>query len=384
MKASSCRSNRSIDPTEASTCALLPACLEMAVGMPSLLRAAALLAAVRSTATQPVPSAEHTESCGDCGSSVKVGVDFLGNDVGSKTEQPSREACCEFCRVTNTATAWTYSTGADYPKACWCKTQESTNPGCVPPCPRVSGHILPPCLPWGWTFLVLLLVGSVLYAGIGIAYNAKVLGKDELPNTEFWGELAALVRDGIAYTFSTAATTVQDAARPTPRGDYDAIGGVDEEAGGAAAAGVDVEAEKILSKFRKKSKPAKTGPRTRLVEAAIIGRKKAVKELLREKEAKAELDCGDQRGATAFHHACGACCRALMLLAIVSSPCTAHISLCAVTDCVMGMLCCHLHGGCCPHHMISQRAAIWKCWSCWSLLAARRLSRTTWARQAGP
>ena len=263
----------------------------------SRLRLSALLATLQATAT--------SSECGGCGSSVKVGVDFLGNDVGSMSEQPSKEACCEFCRVTNEATAWTYSTGTDYPKGCWCKTEESHNPECLPPtCPRVSGLISPPCFPWGWTLLICMSICGVAYTVIGNAYNVQVYGKDEMPHKEFWGGLGSLVRDGVSYTFNAASST----ASSTARKDYSEIDRADPDDGGAPAAPTEAEAEaqKSMSKFLKKSKPAKIGPRTRLMEAAIIGSKKAVKELLRDKEAKAELNCGDQRGATAFHHACGA------------------------------------------------------------------------------
>jgi hypothetical protein len=255
--------------------------------------------------TQLTGLAELAAGCGDCGESVKVGVDFLGNDVGTMSEQPSLEDCCEFCRVTNEATAWTYSTGNDYPKGCWCKTQESHNPNCVPPnCMRVSGNITPPCFPWGWVFMISLAISAVAYTVIGTAYNAQVYGKDELPNVEFWAGLSSLVRDGVAYTVNAAASTAQ--GRVT-RKDYSEVDRVDtaDSAKPALPTEVEPQAQKAVGKFRKKSKPSKIGPRTRLMEASIIGSKKTAKELLRDKEAKAELNCGDQRGATAFHHACG-------------------------------------------------------------------------------
>lgn len=261
-------------------------------------------ALVQLTGAAQLASFSGAAGCGDCAGSVKIGVDFLGNDVGTMSEQPSHEACCEFCRVTNEATAWTYSTGSDYPNGCWCKTQESHNPNCVPPnCQRVSGNIMPPCFPWGWVFMISLAISGVAYTVIGSAYNAQVYGKDELPNAEFWGGLSSLVRDGVAYTFSTAAST----ARGRVAKDYTEIDRADpaDIAEPAPPTEAGKQAQKTVSKFEKKNKPAKIGPRTRLMEAAIIGSKKAAKELLRDQEAKAELNCGDQRGSTAFHHACG-------------------------------------------------------------------------------
>lgn len=264
------------------------------------LRLAALLAAVQATWTQSSASSS-AEQCGDCGASPKVGVDFLGNDVGSMTQQPNKEACCEFCRFTNKATAWTYSTGADYPQGCWCKTQESHNPNCVPPaCPRVSGNIPTACSSWGWTFVFCLGIGGIAYGILGTAYNKQLHGTDELPHVEFWVGLGSLVRDGVSYAFNTAAGSTE----PSPaRQDYSEIDRADPVDGEPTE--VEKQAQKVVDKFRKKSKPAKSGPRTRLMEAAIVGNKKTLKELLRDKEVKAELDCGDQRGATAFHHACG-------------------------------------------------------------------------------
>ena len=57
----------------------------------------------------------------------------MGNDIGEMSKQPDQEACCRYCRVTGRATVWTFSTGADYPQGCWCKTKQSINPNCNGP-----------------------------------------------------------------------------------------------------------------------------------------------------------------------------------------------------------------------------------------------------------
>ena len=259
-----------------------------------VLAAAGPLAATQQHGSPPPHGAE---ACGDCGGTVQVGVDFLGNDIGEMSKQPDRETCCRFCRSTQKATAWTYSTGSDYPQGCWCKTEASSNPACAAPCPRISGQILPPCLPWGWTFLICLSIGTVAYGFLGVVYNAKVLGKDEFPNADFWLELTSLVRDGVSYTFNTSLSAARDAARPTPRGDYQEV--VEEVDPAEAPASASLA--EARERFKRKSKPAKPGKRTRLMEAAIIGRRKAVKDLLKERKGMKELDSGDQRGATAYH-----------------------------------------------------------------------------------
>ena len=47
-----------------------------------------------------------------------------------------------------------------------------------------------------------MLVGGVLYAGAGFAYNRKVKGAEgleALPHQAFWMELRAMVMDGVAF-----------------------------------------------------------------------------------------------------------------------------------------------------------------------------------------
>ena len=47
-----------------------------------------------------------------------------------------------------------------------------------------------------------MLVGSVVYAGAGFAYNRKVKGAEgleALPHQAFWMELRAMVMDGVAF-----------------------------------------------------------------------------------------------------------------------------------------------------------------------------------------
>ena len=60
---------------------------------------------------------------------------------------------------------------------------------------------------WGWTFLLMLLVGSVLYVSGGVAYNHKALGKpidiEALPNRNFWITAYGLVVDGGVFFVET-------------------------------------------------------------------------------------------------------------------------------------------------------------------------------------
>jgi hypothetical protein len=62
----------------------------------------------------------------ECGANLESGKDYIGHDIpedGKSSTQPDAESCCEFCRYQAGAILWTYSTGSDYPKQCWCKSQ---------------------------------------------------------------------------------------------------------------------------------------------------------------------------------------------------------------------------------------------------------------------
>ena len=62
----------------------------------------------------------------------------------------------------------------------------------------------PPAFGWGWTFILLLFLGSGLYAGGGIAYTVQTTGAtpglEALPHQEHWQNLHALVQDGVAFS----------------------------------------------------------------------------------------------------------------------------------------------------------------------------------------
>lgn len=61
---------------------------------------------------------------------------------------------------------------------------------------------------WGWTLLLTLCVGSVLYVGGGVAYNHKTLGQplgvDALPHRSFWTAAHGLVVDGTVFFMENA------------------------------------------------------------------------------------------------------------------------------------------------------------------------------------
>lgn len=92
------------------------------------------------------------------------------------------------------------------------KTIKSPNPrpadSCVgQDCCLTALPCVAPCIPpssWGWTFIVLLGVSSVLYIGGGVTYNVKLNGMEPsmqaLPNPEQWRAFYGFVADGIAYS----------------------------------------------------------------------------------------------------------------------------------------------------------------------------------------
>merc|ERR1712150_163217 len=56
----------------------------------------------------------------------------------------------------------------------------------------------------GWRFIILFMVVSFLYLGIGILFQHKVKGKPlgftSIPNLQFWQSLPGLVKDGCYFT----------------------------------------------------------------------------------------------------------------------------------------------------------------------------------------
>jgi hypothetical protein len=86
-------------------------------------------------------------------------------------------------------------------------TQESCpggNPS-NPPGPSGGGG-----LGGGSIFLILLLVGTLVYIAAGCVYKRKKIGtttmKESCPNNEFWFGLPGLVKDGFRYSFNMIRT----------------------------------------------------------------------------------------------------------------------------------------------------------------------------------
>jgi len=53
-------------------------------------------------------------------------------------------------------------------------------------------------------FLILFFVGGFCYVTLGVLYNYKmkgIMGKEAIPNYEFWLELPGLVKDGCFFAF---------------------------------------------------------------------------------------------------------------------------------------------------------------------------------------
>ena len=61
---------------------------------------------------------------------------------------------------------------------------------------------------WGFLFIIVLFVCTLIYAGAGIGYAHKVngepLGLNGLPHQPFWGAVRSLVADGVAYMYTKA------------------------------------------------------------------------------------------------------------------------------------------------------------------------------------
>lgn len=67
-------------------------------------------------------------------------------------------------------------------------------------CPLSSG------MSKGWTIILVLLVGTLVYLTVGIGikrYKFGLTGMEAVPNIEFWRDLPGLVRDGIVFSTNT-------------------------------------------------------------------------------------------------------------------------------------------------------------------------------------
>jgi len=69
-------------------------------------------------------------------------------------------------------------------------------------CPTTGGGGL-----GGWIFVIIVLVGFVLYLILGFVYNIAIkkepLGVSALPNSTFWFGLPGLIKDGCLFVFNS-------------------------------------------------------------------------------------------------------------------------------------------------------------------------------------
>eukprot|EP01045_Picozoa_sp_COSAG04_P016938 COSAG04_NODE_1459_length_6621_cov_3.753450_2_plen_280_part_00 len=97
--------------------------------------------------------------------------------------------------------------------------------------------------PWGWFFILFLLLGAAAYFGGFAAQNYRlkgVRGREllQLPHRRFWEELAALVQDGVTFTRARI-----DEARGTSGGGYSAVPEGEGEAQAVTKPGPEPEPE---------------------------------------------------------------------------------------------------------------------------------------------
>ena len=68
------------------------------------------------------------------------------------------------------------------------------------PTPGVEGESQ-----WGWTFILVVFIGSVTYCGVGAFYNNRkymLPFPDNVPQKDFWTELPGLVQEGVSFSRS--------------------------------------------------------------------------------------------------------------------------------------------------------------------------------------
>lgn len=108
---------------------------------------------------------------------------------GTKTADKEKGGCHVCAGVTSLCCS-----GAVAPADCpWMDAENGVLSATATVCPQPQGG-------WGWTVVVLLVLGSALYAIGGIAYNQQTTGQPALPHPEFWRSVGGLVRDGATFT----------------------------------------------------------------------------------------------------------------------------------------------------------------------------------------
>ena len=79
---------------------------------------------------------------------------------------------------------------------------------------------------WGLPIILILLIGGIVYVSGGIAYNHKTkgtpLGKEALPNQDFWANMSALVVDGAIFSAAKTKVGVAMAVAKAKGEPYDA------------------------------------------------------------------------------------------------------------------------------------------------------------------
>ena len=120
---------------------------------------------------------------------------------------------------------------------------------------------------WGWSFIWMMMLGTGLYAGGGLAYNHKQRGMPleagSLPHADFWMEVRALAMDGVVF----ARAAVEEAregraegeyeplsdpqpagARPPPRKKLEAVAEEEEEEEGEGWEGAERDVRELVKK----------------------------------------------------------------------------------------------------------------------------------------
>ena len=172
--------------------------------------------AIPGTPQLPVPEATTLEQCKSlCTASQKIldhtGCEALMFNAGT----------ADLCHLI--AKAGTCPEGQKAPEGWTVLLRECSAVSCSE---DAAGH----CVQGGAAgagFSAILLVGLVLYVTVGLAYNVGVRGAapgvSALPNHEFWREVAALARDGLAFTRSGGGAGVGAGGHhPQERGQHHA------------------------------------------------------------------------------------------------------------------------------------------------------------------
>ena len=165
-----------------------------------------------------------------------------------------------------------------------------------------------PTSSWGFYFVVVFALLTLLYIGAGTMYGQSTggTGIETFPNFEFWKATGGLVQDGLSFTAGGFHKNKSSGYTPVTR---EAASALSPEEQAAATA-----RQEALTKLQKKWEKAqssganKQNPgRSALIEAAMVGDHKklesALKKAHKEKVLTQLIDAGDRRAFTAYHHA---------------------------------------------------------------------------------